>query len=55
MTLVISLHNLTILAEGKYLARNFCAKVTQSKIDLVGKKFNHSLTLSFKEKKIILV
>ena len=47
---MISLRNLTVLPRGKYLARNFCAKVAQSDIDPAGKEFNYSLALSFKEK-----
>ena len=47
---MISLRNLTVLAGGKYLARNFCTKVAQSNIDPAGKEFNYSLALSFREK-----
>ena len=47
---MISLRNLTVLAGEKYLAKFFYAKVAQSDINPAGKEFNHSLTLSFKEK-----
>ena len=45
------MRNLTGLAGGKYLVRNFYAKVAQLVIDPTSKEFNHFLALSFREKR----
>ena len=41
---------LTVLASGKYLAKNLYANASQVVIELTGKELNQLLVLSFKEK-----